>query len=373
MLSSIFFSRCRSLRLFSVISVSLWWQTFSCGFIAAILSLQLRVRPMAVHVFLNPWRSAPTRSWSESRPWGSAARTSIITRGRSASYTKMHYPFIWGTSSPAWSRRSARGWPVCALGDRVALDPSNACMECEPCSGGPPDVCARGRFTGSPGYPGGLQELVVHPARLAFPLPEQMSFVEGAFARTAGSRPARGGSREAPRCGSVAVLGCGPIGLLVLQLARLSGAQAVFVTEIMEHRRRMAESCGASLVLDPPARIPSAHPGRHPRPGRGRGLRGGGRPPNARDGGGGRQSLRAGRGHRDLLRRPDAVPADPDPQKSPHHQGLAAHGARIPPDAGPGREADGECDRLGHRSSRWIADRRALRFWMGIRGMWGRL
>jgi threonine dehydrogenase-like Zn-dependent dehydrogenase len=50
---------------------------------------------------------------------------------------------------------------------------------------------------------------------------------------------------------TVAVLGCGPIGLKILQLARLSGAQDVFVTEVVEHRRRMAEKWGTSLAIDP--------------------------------------------------------------------------------------------------------------------------
>lgn len=172
-------------------------------------------------------------------------------QGESAGYTKMQYPFIMGHEFAGVVE--AVGARVAGLraGDRVALDPANTCMECESCLEGHPNVCPTGRFTGSPGYPGGLQELVVHPARLAFPLPEQMSFVEGALLEPLGVALHAVDLGKLRVADTVAVLGCGPIGLQVLQLARLSGAQAVFVTEVVEHRRRMAQSCGASLVLDP--------------------------------------------------------------------------------------------------------------------------
>jgi L-iditol 2-dehydrogenase len=49
----------------------------------------------------------------------------------------------------------------------------------------------------------------------------------------------------------VAVLGCGPIGLFVVQLARLSGAQEVFATDVLDHRLEMARRCGASMVINP--------------------------------------------------------------------------------------------------------------------------
>ena len=43
---------------------------------------------------------------------------------------------------------------------------------------------------------------------------------------------------------SVGVFGCGPIGLLVLQMARLAGAAQVFVTEPLPHRLEAARKLG---------------------------------------------------------------------------------------------------------------------------------
>jgi threonine dehydrogenase-like Zn-dependent dehydrogenase len=52
---------------------------------------------------------------------------------------------------------------------------------------------------------------------------------------------------------TVAVFGMGAIGLMAVQLARLSGAGPVIAVEPLANRRRAAEACGADLVLDPEA------------------------------------------------------------------------------------------------------------------------
>src|ERR1700683_1525547 len=50
---------------------------------------------------------------------------------------------------------------------------------------------------------------------------------------------------------TVAITGCGPIGLFAIAVARSVGATTVFAIEVNEHRRRLAEKMHANLVLDP--------------------------------------------------------------------------------------------------------------------------
>ena len=50
---------------------------------------------------------------------------------------------------------------------------------------------------------------------------------------------------------SVAITGCGPIGLFAIAIARASGAHPIFATEIHPFRQRLAEKMGATQVLDP--------------------------------------------------------------------------------------------------------------------------
>jgi threonine 3-dehydrogenase len=49
---------------------------------------------------------------------------------------------------------------------------------------------------------------------------------------------------------TVAVLGCGPIGLMAVAICRFAGASRVFATDVMPHRREMAARMGSDCVLD---------------------------------------------------------------------------------------------------------------------------
>ena len=49
----------------------------------------------------------------------------------------------------------------------------------------------------------------------------------------------------------VAVVGCGPIGLLLVQAARAAGARVVLAVDPLAHRRAAAERAGAELVVAP--------------------------------------------------------------------------------------------------------------------------
>ena len=50
---------------------------------------------------------------------------------------------------------------------------------------------------------------------------------------------------------SVAIVGCGPIGLFAIAVAKACGAGHVFALEINEHRRALASTMGADTVLNP--------------------------------------------------------------------------------------------------------------------------
>src|SRR5881392_3018117 len=50
---------------------------------------------------------------------------------------------------------------------------------------------------------------------------------------------------------SIAVIGCGPIGLFAIAVARAVGASQVFALEVNEHRRKLAKAMKAEHVCDP--------------------------------------------------------------------------------------------------------------------------
>jgi threonine 3-dehydrogenase len=50
---------------------------------------------------------------------------------------------------------------------------------------------------------------------------------------------------------TVAITGCGPIGLMAVAVAKACGCASIFATEVNAHRRDLARQMGADVVLDP--------------------------------------------------------------------------------------------------------------------------
>jgi L-iditol 2-dehydrogenase len=133
-------------------------------------------------------------------------------------------------------------------GTRVAVDPAQPCGRCEPCDQGHPNLCERLHFCGN--YPdgGSLCEWVVMPARSCFPVPDSIDDTQAALIEPLGVAIHAVDLAKIRVGDSVAILGAGAIGLLLLQLVRLSGASPVFVTDKFPRRLALAERWGAVPV-----------------------------------------------------------------------------------------------------------------------------
>ncbi len=130
-------------------------------------------------------------------------------------------------------------------GVRVAIDPAIPCMHCEPCLAGDPNLCLNIVFAGHGGCDGGLRQLMAWPSHRLHPIPDTVSDDEGALLEPLGVA-LHAYDRAHPRLGTtVAVIGCGPIGLMLVQLAGLAGATRVFATDPLPHRMAAAIGHGA--------------------------------------------------------------------------------------------------------------------------------
>jgi L-iditol 2-dehydrogenase len=138
-------------------------------------------------------------------------------------------------------------------GIRVAVDPARPCGECEECLEGNRNLCRRVRFAGHGTNDGGLRELVAWPRTLLHRLPDSISAADGAMLEPLGVALHAMDLAHLRIGGTIAIIGCGPIGLCAVQLARLAGATQVIAVEPLEHRRQAATAVGAHLVLDPAA------------------------------------------------------------------------------------------------------------------------
>jgi L-iditol 2-dehydrogenase len=138
-----------------------------------------------------------------------------------------------------------------AAGDRVALEPGIPCGSCEPCKRGRYNLCPSVYFMGSaPNQHGAFREYVAWDPRMAYRLPDAVGFEEGALLEplAAASYAVRLGGVAPGQ--SVAVFGCGPIGLLIARMARISGAAQVFVSDVDPARLEKAHAFGATLTVD---------------------------------------------------------------------------------------------------------------------------
>lgn len=144
------------------------------------------------------------------------------------------------------------------VGTRVAVDPAIPCRVCEVCLDGNPHCCPNVLFPASPPVQGALCEFYTHPAHLCVPLPDSLDFAEGAMLEPLGVGIHAITLAKIKPGDSVAILGAGPIGLLILQLALDSGVRGVYVSEPIPERRMLAAKLGATAVCDPQVCSPAA-------------------------------------------------------------------------------------------------------------------
>jgi len=130
-------------------------------------------------------------------------------------------------------------------GERVAVDPAIPCGECEYCKRGDPNLCERIIFAGHGDQDGALREKMSWPQSCLHPLQEGISDAEGALLEPLGIAMHAVDLAHLRVGMSVGVFGCGPIGLLILQLARLAGVSKVLATDLLPHRVEAARNFGA--------------------------------------------------------------------------------------------------------------------------------
>jgi threonine dehydrogenase-like Zn-dependent dehydrogenase len=142
-----------------------------------------------------------------------------------------------------------------APGDRVTFDSTVYCGECWHCRRGEVNLCDDRRVLGVScaeyRRDGAFADYVVVPDRILYRLPEGLGFVEAALAEPLGVALHALGRAPVGLGESVAVVGAGLIGLLLVQAARAAGAGVVAAFDVDPARRDKALSLGADLALDP--------------------------------------------------------------------------------------------------------------------------
>jgi L-idonate 5-dehydrogenase len=139
-------------------------------------------------------------------------------------------------------------------GTRVAVNPSLPCGVCAYCREGMRNQCLDMRFMGSamrnPHVQGGFREYVTVDVSQALPIASSLSLAEAAMAE-----PLSVCLHAAHQAGSllgqrVLVTGCGPIGALMVLVARHGGAAEIVVTDVADEPLAVARKIGASRAIN---------------------------------------------------------------------------------------------------------------------------
>lgn len=140
--------------------------------------------------------------------------------------------------------------PELKVGQRVTIEPQVYCGKCYPCTHGKYNLCEELKVMGFQ-TTGAASTFFVVDASKVTPLPQDMSFEDGAMIEplaVAVHAVRRAGSMSGKR---IAVIGAGPIGNLVAQVAKGLGASKVIITDINDFRLALSkEKCGIDATYN---------------------------------------------------------------------------------------------------------------------------
>jgi L-iditol 2-dehydrogenase len=146
-------------------------------------------------------------------------------------------------------------------GQRVAIDPAIPCQTCRACRDGYRNLCYRIKFSGHGDTDGMMREFMAWPTTALHPLPDRVSDADGAMLEPLGVAIHSVDLGHLPFGGTASVIGCGPIGLLLIAMLKAAGASSVLAIEPLAHRREAAERLGADEVYEPAARAEALRAG----------------------------------------------------------------------------------------------------------------
>lgn len=138
-----------------------------------------------------------------------------------------------------------------ADGDRVLLPAVLTCGACEACRTGRENICENNIMFGN-NIDGAYAEYVVAPAKDAFHLPNEIPLAEGSIIADAVSTPFHAiKNRAQVKPGdSVVVLGCGGVGINLVQVASAVGGSVIAV-DVSPEKLEWAKKFGADEIINP--------------------------------------------------------------------------------------------------------------------------
>lgn len=136
-----------------------------------------------------------------------------------------------------------------SVGQKVTIEPQLVCGTCYPCRHGKYNLCESLRVMGFQAT-GTASEYFAVDASKVTPLPDSMTYNEGAMIEPLAVTVHAAKRFDALKGACVAILGCGPIGILLAQSCKALGASKVLITDISDQRLALARQCGVDSAVN---------------------------------------------------------------------------------------------------------------------------
>ena len=154
-------------------------------------------------------------------------------------------PFVPGHEFSAWLTEDIESLGL-TRGSLVAIDPATPCHRCEWCQRGHHNLCPKVRFIGAPPVDGALTQTLSVPLETIVPLPSSITADQAAMLEPLGVCVHAMDLAKPSLLEAVTVLGCGGIGLGIIQLLKQAGVGAIHAVDPQAHRGALALKFGAS-------------------------------------------------------------------------------------------------------------------------------
>lgn len=135
------------------------------------------------------------------------------------------------------------------VGQKVTVEPQVYCGECYPCTHGKYNLCENLKVMGFQ-TTGTASEFFAVDASKVTPLPDDMSFDDGAMLEPLAVTVHAAKRFPDIKGAKVAILGCGPIGILLAQSAKALGAEKVLITDVSDLRLELAKKVGVDFAVN---------------------------------------------------------------------------------------------------------------------------
>ena len=162
---------------------------------------------------------------------------------------RLHLPLTVGHEFSGRIVKVGKAVTKVAVGDLVSAETHIICGKCEFCLRGEGHICENTKIIGVD-TDGCFASYLKMPEDNCFKNSEKTNPLFLSVQEPLGN--AVHTMKHFPLAGrDVAIVGCGPIGLMGVDVARAEGAKRVFAIEVNEYRRNKAKDLGADLVIDP--------------------------------------------------------------------------------------------------------------------------